>query len=174
MKYLAYNLLTFVHDLLVSEELVTKLAGMYESAQTRAEYSSLFQALLERILLLVLKLTQVLSSFEASATTTTKTTIGLVDDMKNFHRAILNKSYDVMERTIALLDSAQFVSVIKRLIRHDLVQIRRRSLALLNNKLRKYEPSEQEVSLLISMIDDLLESMQLTKMSMVYLFLWEK
>ena len=70
-----------------------------------------------------------------------------------------------MERTIALLDSEQFINVIKKLIKHDLSQIRRRSLALLNNKLRKYEPSEHEVSLLISMIDDLLNSMQLTNMT---------
>ncbi len=158
MKYLAYNLLTFVNDLLASEELAMKLATLYEDKQTR-EYSQLFEDLLEKILLLILKLSQMLSAFEAQVGSQSRQ---LVDDLKMFHRAIMNKSYDLMERTIALLDSEQFINVIKKLIKHDLSQIRRRSLALLNNKLRKYEPSEHEVSLLISMIDDLLNSMQLT------------
>ena len=166
MKYLAYNLLTFVNDLLVSEELAMKLATLYEEKQSN-EYARLFQDILEKILLLILKLNQMLSAFETQVATAhvSQSQHILVDDIKMFHRAILNKSYDLMERTISLLDSEQFINVIKKLIKHDLSQIRRRSLALLNNKLRKYEPSEHEVSLLISMIDDLLNSMQLTKMT---------
>jgi hypothetical protein len=168
MKYLAYNLLSFVNDLLVSEELIIKLAALYEEKQSK-EYAQLFQDLLEKILLLILKLTQIFSTFEAQIAQMSKATMTpdkllIVEDFKRFHRTILNKSYDLMEKTLALLDSEQFINVIKRLIKHDSIQIRRRSLALLNNKLRKYEPSEQEVTLLISMIDDLLNSMQLSKM----------
>ena len=84
--------------------------------------------------------------------------------MKKFHKALLNKSFDLLERTINLLDSKQFIDVVKRLIRHDLIQIRRRALVLLNNKLRKFEPSERDVSFLISAIDDLLDSIYLDPM----------
>ena len=168
MKYLAYNLLTFVNELLVSDELISKLASIYDdkqSNQRRADYSQLFQDLLEKTLLLILKLAQVFNSFESQISqskSSNPNNTALVEDLKKFHKAILNKSYELMEKTINLLDSEQFVNVIKRLIKHDLMQIRRRSLGLLNNKLRKYEPNQQETTLLISMIDDLLNSMQLT------------
>lgn len=161
MKYLAYNLLTFVSDLLVSEELVSKLASLYDKKklQPDSEQSSLFENLLEKILILILKLSQVFGHFEQQVKPDANQT--LVADIKKFHKAILNKSYDLLERTINLLDTKQFLNVIKTLIKHDLFQIRRRALVLLNNKLRKNEPSDQEVTLLISMIDDLLGSIQL-------------
>jgi hypothetical protein len=134
--------LTFVNELLVSDELISKLASIYDdrqSSQRRADYSQLFQDLLEKTLLLILKLAQVFNSFESQISqskSSNPSNTALVEDLKKFHRAILNKSYELMEKTINLLDSEQFVSVIKRLIKHDLMQIRRRSLGLLNNKLR--------------------------------------
>jgi hypothetical protein len=176
MKYLAYNLLTFVSDLIVSEELLIKLAERYEEQEeTNADdYNHLFQNFLEKILLLILKLSQVFSAFEQQAvkiknspnqTSNMQQQLVLINDLRKFHKAILNKSYDLMERTISLLDSKQFINAIQRLIRHDSIQIRRRMLNLLNNKLRKYEPSEQEITLLITMIDDLVNSLQLTNLN---------
>ena len=54
MKYLAYNLLTVVSDLIVSEELLIKLADLYEEkqeSQLATEDNNLFQNFLEKILL---------------------------------------------------------------------------------------------------------------------------
>jgi hypothetical protein len=160
MKYLAYNLLQFVNDLLPSEDLMTKLAALYDQEdKTTVDYTNLFQNLLEKILVLIIKLTQLTNSFDH----TSKGSEILVEDLKKFHRAILNKSYDLMEKTINLLDTRQFIDVIKYLINNNtnLVQIRRRALVLLNNKLRKYEPNEGERTLLMALIDDLLNSIQL-------------
>jgi hypothetical protein len=179
MKYLAYNLLQFVNDLLVSEELITNLASLYDE-NTRSDntsdqnsYTQLFQSLLEKILLLVLKLTQLTNMFDQQQqqqqqqhqpSAVIKNQL-LIDDLKKFHKTILNKTYDLMEKTINLLDTRQFIDVIKYLINTDtsLVQIRRRALVLLNNKLRKYEPGEAERSLLMTMLDDLLKSIQLNQ-----------
>lgn len=154
MKYLAYNMLTFVNEILNSQELISKLSILYEEKSEHQSqddvYMKLFENLLERILLLILKLSQQTAMDS--------------QDMKKFHKVLLNKSFDLLERTINLLDSKQFINVVKRLIKHDLIQIRRRALVLLNNKLRKYEPSERDVSLLISAIDDLLDSIHLDPM----------
>lgn len=161
MKYLAYNMLQFVNDLLTSEDLFTKLAAFYDESKTSTTaeaqkklYTNLFQGLLEKILQLVLKLTQLVAQIGAED-----------DDLKKFHKAILNKTYELMEKTINLLDTRQFIDVIKYLINpettENLIQIRRRALGLLNNKLRKYEPDESERTLLMTMLDDLLRSIQL-------------
>jgi hypothetical protein len=174
MKYLAYNLLQFVNDLLVSEDLITNLASLYDennrsdNTEDQNNYTHLFQSLLEKILLLVLKLTQLTNLFDQQHQQqqggANKNQL-LIDDLKKFHKAILNKTYDIMEKTINLLDTRQFIDVIRYLINTDtsLVQIRRRALVLLNNKLRKYEPGETERSLLMTMLDDLLRSIQLNE-----------
>ncbi len=168
MKYLAYNLLTFVSDLVVSEELVRKLAGEQVNGQSDEATTGLFQTLIEKILLFILKLSQVFVVFEQFAATRlnkTSTTLAVIGDLRKFHRAIVNKSYDLMERAISLLDSRQFIEAVKKLIRHESVQIRRRVLGLLNNKLRRYEPTEEETTLLITMIDDLMGSLQLNNLN---------
>jgi hypothetical protein len=178
MKYLAYNLLQFVNDLLVSEDLIANLANLYDentrsdNTEDQNHYTHTFQSLLEKILLLVLKLTQLTSLFDQQpqqqqqqqGNVVNKNQL-LIDDMKKFHKAIINKTYDLMEKTINLLDTRQFIDVIRYLINTDtsLVQIRRRALVLLNNKLRKYEPNETERSLLMTMLDDLLKSIQLNE-----------
>ncbi|CAF0714899.1 unnamed protein product [Brachionus calyciflorus] len=163
MKYLAYNLLTFVSDVLISEELVSKLADLYEYKKFQQDsYSVIFEKLLENELILVLKLSQVFTTFEQQAVKMNPQN-PIIEDIKKFQKALMNKSYDLLERTINLLDSKQFCSVIKNLIKHESIQIRRRALVLLNNKLRKNEPTEQEVTLMITMIDDLLFSIQLNK-----------
>ncbi len=168
MKYLAYNLLTFVSDLVVSEEVVKKLVSEQINGQSDETTTGLFQELIEKILLLILKLSQVFIVFEQFAATKlnkTSTTLAVIGDLRKFHRAIVNKAYDLMERAISLLDSRQFIEAVKKLIKHDSIQIRRRVLGLLNNKLRRYEPTEEETTLLITMIDDLMDSIQLNNLN---------
>jgi len=119
-------------------------------------------------MLLILKLSQIFNVFEqfaANKANKSTTSLAMINDLRKFHKAIVNKAYDLMERSISLLDSKQFISAIKLLIKHDLIQIRRRVLGLLNTKLRKYEPTEEETTLLITMLDDLLASMKLSHLS---------
>lgn len=147
MKYLSYSMLTFVSDILNSPELIGKLAEAYET-ESSSSYGALFETLVERILMLVLNLSGESESGEGEP------------EMKKFEKTLLNKSFDLLERAIQLLDSKQFIDVVRRLLRHDLMQLRRRALGLLNTKLRKYEPSESDVSLLITLVDDLIDSIQ--------------
>lgn len=171
MKYLAYNVLAFISDLIINEDFLVKLATEQQSNNSAADESannSQFQELLEKILLLILKLSQIFNVFEqfaANKTNKSTTSLAMINDLRKFHKAIVNKAYDLMERSISLLDSKQFIRAIKLLIKHDLMQIRRRVLGLLNTKLRKYEPSEEETTLLITMLDDLLASMKLSNLS---------
>ena len=173
MKYLAYNLLTFVSELLTADELIGALASLYEDKSSAAT-NELFQMLLERILMLIFKLSQALAAFDqrisrlAANATSNESSGGVrlvLADLRKFHKAIVNKTYDLMERAISLFDSKQFIHVVQRLLKHDLFQIRRRVLVLLNNKLRKYEPSEHETTLLIGMIDDLLGAIKLDQLT---------
>lgn len=168
MKYLAYNLLTFVSDLIVSEDLLIRLAAEQTNNSNDPAVTDLLQKLIEKILLLVLNLSQVFNVFEqhaAAKLNKSTTSVAVINDLRKFHKAIVNKTYDLMERAISLFDSKQFINAINILIKHDLIQIRRRVLGLLNNKLRKYEPTEEETTLLITMIDELLNSMQLNNLN---------
>ena len=163
MKYLAYNLLQFVTDLLASEQMLSKLAELYEgrgSDQLNTEYSALFQNLLEKILLLVLRLGQAFAAFDKETQGANGQRAALADNLRRFNKAIVNKSYELMERTLSLLDSRQFVLTVRSLIKHESSNVRRRVLTLLTNRLRKHEPSPQEASLLISLVDDLLDALE--------------
>lgn len=150
MKYLSYSMLTFVIESLNSPELIAKLAEVYETDGAAETYARMFETLIERILMLVLHLT------EEAESATSDTNAG----MKKFEKTLLGKSFELLERTIQLLDSKQFIDVVRRLVRHELTQLRRRALGLLNAKLRKYEPSDAEVSLHITLVDDLLDTIQ--------------
>lgn len=142
-------MLTFVNETLNSPELVAKLADTYETVNSKS--SRLFESLIERILMLVLNLSnEVAESGDANA------------DMKKFEKTLLNKSYELLERAIQLLDYKQFIQVVRRLLKHELMPLRRRALNLLNAKLRKHEPSVNETSLLITIVDDLLEAIDAT------------
>ena len=103
-----------------------------------------------------------LASAPAPATPTTANKGAGGDDDVKFLKALLNKFYDCMENVINSLDSQQFIEIIRKLLKHEQYQIKRRVLALLNNKLRKQEPSDKEVSHLLTMIDDLLEAIQIS------------
>lgn len=147
-------MLTFVNETLNSPELVAKLADEYternmmrDDNEGNNEYSGLFETLIERILMLVLNL----SNEEAESTKSDET-------MKKFEKTLLMKSYELLERAIQLLDSRAFIEVVRRLLKHELMPLRRRALNLLNARLRKHEPSESEISLLITLVDDLLNA----------------
>jgi hypothetical protein len=190
MKYLAYNLLTFVSDSLISEHLIQKLALFYNNNKvndsddssitttttttttTTNDYTNHFQNLIEKILILILKLSH---NFGINNNNNNNNSNELVmNDIRKFHKSMLNKAYDLLERTINLLDSNQFINAIRRLIKHDLLPIRRRVLALLNARLRRQEPTEQETTLLISLIDDLLNSLQIDSINSSTMSLGDK
>lgn len=138
-KYLVYHMVMFLNELFTSENLRLKI-NHYDNTVH-------FEVFLEKLLTLVLGINRHLKTLENN------------DDIK-FTKSILNKIYDCMENALSCLDTSQFINCVKKLLKHENLQIKRRVLALLNNKLRKSEPSENEISLLLTLIDDLLVAIQ--------------
>ena len=121
----------FVSDLIVSEDLLIHLAAEQTNNSNDQTSTDLLQILLEKILLLILNLSQVFNVFEqhaAAKLNKSTTSVAVINDLRKFHKAIVNKTYDLMERDISLFDSKQFMNAINILIKHDLIQIRRRVL----------------------------------------------
>ncbi|XP_077406288.1 HEAT repeat-containing protein 1 isoform X2 [Vanacampus margaritifer] len=74
-----------------------------------------------------------------------------------FWRVLLNKSYDVLDKLNALLPTDTFIMVMRGLMGNQLASVRRKAMELLNNKLQhKTQWAEQQVSVLLELIGDLL------------------
>ncbi|XP_069787090.1 HEAT repeat-containing protein 1 isoform X2 [Narcine bancroftii] len=75
-----------------------------------------------------------------------------------FWRALLNRSYDVLDKVNALLPTETFIPVIRGLMNNRLPSVRRKAMDLLNNKLQQHKTMWQghQVKLLLSLIEDLL------------------
>uniref|UniRef100_UPI00398EA4BE HEAT repeat-containing protein 1 isoform X2 n=1 Tax=Pristiophorus japonicus TaxID=55135 RepID=UPI00398EA4BE len=75
-----------------------------------------------------------------------------------FWRALLNRSYDVLDKVNALLPTETFIPVIRGLMSNHLPSVRRKAMDLLNNKLQQHRTvwQEHQVKLLLSLIEELL------------------
>jgi hypothetical protein len=86
-KYMIYNLIVFINDLLMNDNLQANLIGVYKASKNADmdAYSRLFELLLENILYGVLSVNKLQSLSN------------IVDDDAKYLRAILNKYYDMLE-----------------------------------------------------------------------------
>ncbi|GAA6085032.1 HEAT repeat-containing protein 1 [Tachysurus ichikawai] len=74
-----------------------------------------------------------------------------------FWRALLTKSYDVLDKVNALLPTDTFIMVVRGLMSNQLPSVRRKAMELLNNRLQQRTRwEEQQVTVLLELIDDLL------------------
>ncbi|KAM4693779.1 HEAT repeat-containing protein 1 [Discoglossus pictus] len=74
-----------------------------------------------------------------------------------FWRALLNKSYEMLDKVNALLPTETFIPVIRGLMSNQLPSVRRKAMDLLNNKLQQRTNWEgEQVELLLGLIKDLL------------------
>ncbi|KAB5555247.1 hypothetical protein PHYPO_G00031300 [Pangasianodon hypophthalmus] len=74
-----------------------------------------------------------------------------------FWRALLTKSYDVLDKVNALLPTDTFIMVVRGLMGNQLPSVRRKAMELLNNRLQQRTRwEEQQVVVLLELIDDLL------------------
>uniref|UniRef100_A0A8C9RF00 HEAT repeat-containing protein 1 n=1 Tax=Scleropages formosus TaxID=113540 RepID=A0A8C9RF00_SCLFO len=74
-----------------------------------------------------------------------------------FWRAMLNKSYDVLDKVIALLPTDTFITVMRGLMANKLPSVRRKAMELLNNKLQqKTVWNNDQVCVLLNLTKDLL------------------
>ncbi|KAF5893881.1 HEAT repeat-containing protein 1, partial [Clarias magur] len=74
-----------------------------------------------------------------------------------FWRALLTKSYDVLDKVNALLPTDTFIMVVRGLLGNQLPSVRRKAMELLNNRLQQRTRwEEQQVAVLLELIGDLL------------------
>ncbi|TSL75270.1 HEAT repeat-containing protein 1 [Bagarius yarrelli] len=74
-----------------------------------------------------------------------------------FWRALLTKSYDVLDKVNALLPTDTFIMVVRGLMSNPLPSVRRKAMELLNNRLQQRTRwEEQQVAVLLELINDLL------------------
>ena len=138
-KYLIYNVCHLINELLTSTTAIS------------IDKQFLFENLIENLLIGIINLSK------------QQQQVANEDDLK-FLKAISNKYYDCMENLILNLNINLFINIIRKLIKHDNMQIKRRILILLNNKLRKQEQyvDENDESIkLLTLIDDLIEEIKL-------------
>ena len=136
-KYLIYNLTQLINELLVSNFSSTSKQNLFEN-------------LIEHLLIGIINLNKKQQQVSTNE-----------DDLK-FLKAILNKYYDCMENLILNLNISLFINIIRKLIKHEQLQIKRRILVLLNNKLRKQEYIDDTESIqLLSLIDDLVAEIKI-------------
>ncbi|XP_063299718.1 HEAT repeat-containing protein 1 [Pelobates fuscus] len=74
-----------------------------------------------------------------------------------FWRALLNKSYEMLDKVNALLPTETFIPVIRGLMSNQLPSVRRKAMDLLNSKLQhRTQWQSEQVELLLGLIQDLL------------------
>uniref|UniRef100_A0A803TSM1 HEAT repeat-containing protein 1 n=1 Tax=Anolis carolinensis TaxID=28377 RepID=A0A803TSM1_ANOCA len=78
-----------------------------------------------------------------------------------FWRALLNKSYDVLDKVNSLMPTETFIPIIRGLMTNQLPSVRRKAMDLLNNKLQQrtqWQPAQ--VDMLLDMVPELIAVVQ--------------
>uniref|UniRef100_A0ACB8GBL6 HEAT repeat-containing protein 1 n=2 Tax=Sphaerodactylus townsendi TaxID=933632 RepID=A0ACB8GBL6_9SAUR len=144
LRHFKFLSVSFMSQLLASHSFVEKVVEC-EHAEELQEFE---QRLLEEVLCYI---NAVASSVEENADAPTA----------KFWRALLSKSYDVLDKVNSLLPAEAFITVIRGLILNQLPSVRRKAMDLLNNKLQqcRHWPKEQ-IELLLKMVPELIAVVQ--------------
>ncbi|XP_078413403.1 HEAT repeat-containing protein 1 isoform X1 [Cetorhinus maximus] len=143
LRHFKFLSVSFMAQILASNSFVGKVAECNNSEEKLLQ--KLEQSLLEEILCYI---NVVAHSVEENAEKPTA----------KFWRALLNRSYDVLDKVNALLPTETFIPVIRGLMSNQLPSVRRKAMDLLNNKLQQHKTvwQEHQVKLLLSLIEELL------------------
>ncbi|KAM4770910.1 HEAT repeat-containing protein 1 [Rhinophrynus dorsalis] len=140
LRHFKFLSVSFMVQLLASNSFVGKIVE-YEAAEQLKE---LEQRLLEDVLCYI---NLVAGSVESNAD---KPTV-------KFWRALLNKSYEMLDKVNALLPTETFIPVIRGLMTNQMPSVRRKAMELLNNKLQhRAKWQAEQIELLLGLIKDLL------------------
>uniref|UniRef100_A0A670I6A9 HEAT repeat-containing protein 1 n=1 Tax=Podarcis muralis TaxID=64176 RepID=A0A670I6A9_PODMU len=140
LRHFKFLSISFMSQLLASHSFV-KMVVECEDAE---ELKVFEQRLLEEVLCYINAVAQ---SVEKNADTQTA----------KFWRALLNKSYDVLDKVNALMPTETFIPVIQGLMANPLPSVRRKAMDLLNNKLQQRTQWQQsQVELLLELVPHLL------------------
>ncbi|KAJ8404760.1 hypothetical protein AAFF_G00331470 [Aldrovandia affinis] len=142
LRHFKFLSVSFMAQLLASNSFVGKVADCSDIMQEALQ--SLEQSLLEEILSYI---NSVARCVEDNADKPTA----------KFWRALLNKSYEVLDKVNALLPTDTFITVMRGLMGNRLPSVRRKAMELLNNKLQQRTAwQEEQVKVLLALIGDLL------------------
>ncbi|XP_075059835.1 HEAT repeat-containing protein 1 [Mixophyes fleayi] len=140
LRHFKFLSVSFMAQLLASHSFVGKVVEC-EAAEGLKE---LEQRVLEEVLCYI---NLVAASVEANADKPTA----------KFWRALLNKSYELLDKVNALLPTETFIPVIRGLMSNHLPSVRRKAMDLLNNKLQhRTQWPEEQIDLLLGLVTDLL------------------
>ncbi|XP_066467559.1 HEAT repeat-containing protein 1 [Tiliqua scincoides] len=140
LRHFKFLSVSFMAQLLASRSFVKQVV----ECEDVEELKQFEQRLLEDVLCYI---NTVACSVEENADTPTA----------KFWRALLNKSYDVLDKVNALLPTETFIPVIRSLMANKLPSVRRKAMDLLNNKLQqRTQWQKTQVDLLLGMVPDLL------------------
>ncbi|KAM8947887.1 HEAT repeat-containing protein 1 isoform 2-T2 [Pelodytes ibericus] len=140
LRHFKFLSVSFMAQLLASHSFVGKVV----ECEAAKALETLEQRLLEEVLCYI---NLVAGSVERNADKPTA----------KFWRALLNKSYEMLDKVNALLPTETFIPVIRGLMSNHLPSVRRKAMDLLNNKLQhRTQWQKEQVELLLDLIKDLL------------------
>ncbi|XP_053315982.1 HEAT repeat-containing protein 1 [Spea bombifrons] len=140
LRHFKFLSVSFMAQLLASHSFVAKVV----KCEAARDLEKLEQRLLEEVLCYI---NLVARSVEGNADKPTA----------KFWRALLNKSYEMLDKVNALLPTETFIPVIRGLMSNQLPSVRRKAMDLLNNKLQhRSQWQEDQIELLLGLIKDLL------------------
>lgn len=144
LRHFKFLSVSFMANLLASHSFVGKVV----ECEAAEELQELEQRILEEVLCYI---KAVAGSVEANVDKPTA----------KFWRALLNKSYELLDKVNSLLPTETFIPVIRGLMSNHLPSVRRKAMDLLNNKLQhRTQWEEEQVDLLLGLIEDLISVAQ--------------
>uniref|UniRef100_A0A8C0IR19 HEAT repeat-containing protein 1 n=1 Tax=Chelonoidis abingdonii TaxID=106734 RepID=A0A8C0IR19_CHEAB len=144
LRHFKFLSVSFMAQLLASQSFVEKIV----ECDGAEELQELEQRLLEEVLRYI---NVVAHSVEENADKPTA----------KFWRALLNKSYDMLDKVNALLPTQTFIPVIRGLMTNQLPSVRRKAMDLLNNKLQQRTRWQKaQVRQLLELIPELIAIVQ--------------
>nr|XP_002737451.2 PREDICTED: LOW QUALITY PROTEIN: HEAT repeat-containing protein 1 [Saccoglossus kowalevskii] len=150
LRQFKYTVVNFIPHLISSSTYISQVAAL--SVEETNTMKTLYQSLLEENLRYIACIARLLEKNHDKPTV-------------KFWRALLHKAYDVLDKINALLPTHIFINVVSGLMHNDIAAVRRKAMELLNNKLTQHkEPfNEQQVSLLLALVPELVSVTKATK-----------
>ncbi|OCT77815.1 HEAT repeat-containing protein 1 isoform X1 [Xenopus laevis] len=140
LRHFKFLSVSFIAQLLASNTFVGKVVNCQAAEQLEESE----QRLLEEVLCYI---NLIAASVENNADKPTA----------KFWRALLNKSYEMLDKVNALLPTETFIPVIRGLMSNPMPSVRRKAMDLLNNKLQhRTRWQEEQIELMLGLIKDLL------------------
>ncbi|XP_050980668.1 HEAT repeat-containing protein 1 [Labeo rohita] len=143
LRHFKFLSVSFMAQLLASDRFVGKVADCED--MTERTLQTLQQNLLEEVLHYIHAVARCVEDNADKPTA-------------KFWRALLSKSYDILDKVNALLPMDSFIIVMRGLMGNQLASVRRKAMELLNNKLQhRTQWVEEQITVLLELIGVLLK-----------------